>query len=189
MLGILQTAGTNQATAFTAAATAATFSSKSAGQLSAVATTRFAPATLTVMHPQRWNWLLGQVDSSNRPLAVPVANGPFNAQAVYDQPTGHGPIVGYFLGLPVVTDPNLPTNIGSGPEDVVIVMRKEDQLLWEDGDGMPRELRFEQTLGNQLTTKLVVYGYAAFTAGRYPASVGKVGGNSAAGFGLVAPTF
>ena len=68
--------------------------------------------------------------------------------------------------------------------------RREDLLLWEDGDGMPRELRFEQTLGNQLTTKLVVYGYAAFTAGRYPTAVGVVGGNAGtAGFGLVAPTF
>ena len=50
-------------------------------------------------------------------------------------------------------------------------------------DCLPKELRFEQTLGNQLTVKLVSYGYAAFTAGRFPTAVGIIGGNSAAGFG------
>jgi hypothetical protein len=143
------------------------------------------------MHPRRWNWLLSQVDTANRPLAVPGASGPLNALATYD---GHVDIpssspVGLFAGLPVITDASIPTAVGSGPEDQALVIRREDSLLWEDGDGMPRELRFEQTLGNQLTVKLVVYGYAAFAAGRYPTSVGIVGGNSAAGFGLVAPTF
>ena len=37
-------------------------------------------------------------------------------------------------------------------------------LLWEESQA-PRQLRFEQTLGNQLTVKVVAYGYAAFTAG------------------------
>jgi hypothetical protein len=55
---------------------------------------------------------------------------------------------------------------------------------------MPAQLRFEQTLGQNLTTKLVAYGYAAFTAGRYPQAVSRVGGaDTAAGNGLVAPTF
>jgi HK97 family phage major capsid protein len=188
MLGILQTAGVNQSTAFVAAATAATFYSKSAGAVNDVEENRFLPPTVIFMRPRRWNWLLSLVDSSNRPLAVPVAGGPNNAVATYDGPD-YGKVVGYFLGLPVVTDANIPTNIGTGPEDVEIVARAEDLLLWEQGDGMPRELRFEQTLGNALTTTLVSYGYAAFTAGRYPKAVSLVGGNSAAGFGLVAPTF
>lgn len=38
--------------------------------------------------------------------------------------------------------------------------------------------------------KLVIYGYAAFTAGQYPGAFGKVGGrDSTAGNGLVNPTF
>ena len=191
MLGILNTAGVNQATAFTAAATVATFYSKVAGQVNAVEMTRFMAPTAVIMHPQRWNWLLSQLDASSRPLVVPNTNGPFNAVGVYDS---HVDVpssvpVGFGWGLPIYTDANVPVNVGTGPEDVVIVTRKEDLLLWEDGDGMPRQLRFEQTYGNQLTTTLVAYGYAAFTAGRFPASVGKVGGNSGAGFGLVAPTF
>jgi hypothetical protein len=80
--------------------------------------------------------------------------------------------------------------VGTNVEDVVLVLDTRQLLLWEQGDGMPKQLRFEQTLGNQLTVKMVVYGYAAFTAGRYPVASAKVGGlDSTATFGLVAPTF
>lgn len=192
VLGVLNTAGINQATAFGAAATPTTFYSKVAGQINAVETTRFMAPTAIAMHPRRWNWLLSQVDTQGRPLAVPNANGPLNALAApvdTPQDTAKSTPVGWFQGLPVITDASIPTSVGTGPEDQVIVYRNTDLLLWEDGDGMPKELRFEQTLGNQLTIKLVVYGYIAFTAGRYPTAVGIVGGNAAAGFGLIAPTF
>lgn len=190
MLGIYNTAGVNQASAFGAAATVPTFYSKTGGQISAVETSRFLPPTVIAMHPRRWNWLLTQVDSSNRPLVVPNGNGPFNAVGVQDGGPKYGSVVGTLFGLPVITDANIQTAQGTGPEDVVYVYRAEDLLLWEDGDGMPRQLRFEQTTGGSLTTKLVAYGYAAFTAGRYPAAVGLVGGNAGtAGFGLIAPTF
>lgn len=190
-LGIYNTAGVNQATAFAAAATPQTMYTKTAGQLNAIETTRFLAPTVIVMHPRRWNWLLTQFDAQNRPLVIPNTNGPFNALGVAKEPidTPSSIPVGWMLGLPVITDASVQTAQGTGPEDVMYVMRVEDLLLWEDGDGMPKELRFEQTLGNQLTVKLVAYNYAAFTAARYPTSVGLVGGNSGAGFGLVAPTF
>ena len=99
-------------------------------------------------------------------------------------------VVGTLQGLPVIVDPNMPTNIGTNTEDIVLVGDFNQALLYEEGDGMPRMLRFEQTLGNQLTTTLAVYGYAAFSAGRYPTAFGKVGGvDSTATFGLVAPSF
>jgi len=192
VLGALNTAGVNQATAFAAAATPTTFYSKTAGQLNAVSTTRFLAPTVIAMHPRRWYWMVGQVDTQNRPLVVPSTNGPFNAFAVQDgtpDDIGGKQAVGWMQGLPVVLDASIPVAAGTGPEDQVLVYRNTDLLLWEDGDGMPKELRFEQTLGNQLTVKLVVYGYIAFTAGRYPTAVGIVGGNSALNFGLVAPTF
>lgn len=190
-LGILQTAGIGQSTAFVAAVTPATFYSKLAGQLNAVETTRFMAPDVIIMHPRRWNWLISQLDSSSRPLIVPNPNGPFNALGVSDIPvdTPATRPVGSIMGLPVITDASIPTAVGTGPEDQVIVARWEDLLLWENGDGAPFQLRFEQTLGNQLTVKLVAYNYAAFTAGRYPTAVGVVGGNSASTFGLVAPSF
>ncbi|MBI4900882.1 MAG: phage major capsid protein, partial [Actinobacteria bacterium] len=189
MLGALQTAGVNQATAFGAAATAATFMTKWAGAKAGIAANRFAGANLAACHPNRWGWVEQLVDSQGRVLAVPNQNGPVNTFGVYEDST-YGTVVGTLTTVPVITDANIPTAVGTGPEDQVLVVRKEDLILWEDGDGMPRQLRFEQTLGNQLTTKLVVYGYAAFTAGRYPKAVSIIGGNAGtAGFGLVAPTF
>jgi hypothetical protein len=93
-------------------------------------------------------------------------------------------------GLPVITDLNIPTNVGTLNEDVILVLDTQEMHLWEDGDGMPKQLSFEQTAGNNLTTTLVVYNYAAFTAGRYPAATGKVGGvDGTGGNGLIAPTF
>jgi HK97 family phage major capsid protein len=191
VLGTLATSGINQATAFTAAGTPATVYTKMAGQLSAIETTRFLAPDLIVMHPRRWNWFLGQVDAAGRPFVVPDTNGPFNALGVAREPvdTPSTRPVGQMLGLNVITDASIPTAVGTGPEDQILIVRRADMLLWEDGPGTPHQLTFEQTLGNQLTVKLVAYGYIAFTAGRYPTAVGVVGGNSASTFGLVAPTF
>lgn len=191
MLGVTLTGGVGQSIAFTAAVTPSTFYLKLAGALNAVETNRFLAPNVIIMHPRRWNWLISQLDSSLRPLVVPNPNGPFNALGVSNEPIDVPSTtpVGSILGVPVITDASIPVAVGSGPEDVVIVARKEDLLLWENGDGAPFQLRFEQTAGQNLSTTLVAYNYAAFTAGRYPAAVALVGGNSGAGFGLVAPTF
>ena len=191
MLGILNTAGVVQSTAFAAAVTPTTFLSKLAGAINQVETTRFAAPDAIIMHPRRWNWLTAQVDTAGRPLVVPNANGPFNAFASFDSPVDvpSAVPVGTILGISVLTDASIPSAVGTGPEDQVIVARRADLLLWEIGDGSPVDLRFEQTLGNQLTVKLVAYGYAAFTAGRFPTAASFIGGNAALGAGLIAPTF
>lgn len=191
MLGILNTAGITQMSAFTAAAAADTFYKKLAGAITAVATGRLLAPSGVIIHPRRWGWLTSLLDSSNRPLVVPNPNGPYNAQGHFNEPIDIPATApaGWILGVPIYTDANIPVSVGSGPEDQVIVARLEDLLLWEDGDGTPQQLRFEQTTGGSLTIKLVAYGYAAFTAGRYPLATAIVGGNAGAGFGLVAPTF
>jgi len=189
MLGVLNTSGIGTSTAFGAAATSALLWKKFAGAVNTVETTRFLPPTFSVMHPRRWNWLVSQVDGSQRPLVVPNQSGPMNTYGVYDGPE-YGTVAGTFQALPVITDANMPTNVGTENEDQVLVARAADLLLWEDGDGMPRRLRFEETAGGQLTVKLVIYSYAAFSAGRYPAAVATVGGvDTVAGDGLIAPTF
>ena len=198
MLGIQNTGSVTQATAYVAAATAATFFLKTAGLVSSVASagTAITPS-VWVMHPRRWYWLMAQVDTAGRPLAIPNANGVFNTMAVNTLPGGYSAdndadparIVGIFHGLPVIIDANVPGAVGSGPEDLVFLMDASQAFLWEANGGVPNQMRFEQTLGNQLTVKLVLYGYAAFTAGRYPAAFGIAGGNSGAGFGQIAPTF
>jgi Phage capsid family len=202
MLGALNTASISQATAFGAAVTAQNLNTKIAGAIAAVAGTGVGlDAGLIVMHPRRWGYLTSLSDTSGRPLVVPNAGAGQNilaanlAPAAYsggDDPADYRQAtpVGSMQGLPVLTDANIPTNVGTNLEDVVLIVDEDMVLLWEQGDGMPAQLRFEQTLGQNLTTKLVAYGYAAFTAGRYPQAVSRVGGaDTAPGNGLVAPTF
>lgn len=187
-LGVLNTTGINAATAFGAVATAVNFQTKLAGQYSAISGSRFQPPTTIVMAPRRWGWMLSLSDSNGRPLVLPNSQGPFNAAAV-GSAAEYGQVVGSWMNLPVIVDREHPTAVGTNSEDVVVMYRAPDILLWEEDAGTPRQLRFEQTLGNQLTVKLVIYGYTAFTAGRYPVSVGTVGGkDTAAGNGLIAPT-
>ena len=90
-----------------------------------------------------------------------------------------------------ITPAPVPQQTGARPPlNLALVIDRSNCLLWEEGDGQPKQLRFEQTLGNQLTVKLVVYGYAAFTSGRYPQAVAQVGGfDATAGQGQIAPTF
>jgi len=118
-------------------------------------------------------------------MAVNTLPGGYSA----DNDADPARIVGVFHGLPVIIDANVPGSVGSGPEDLVFLMDASQAYLWEANGGAPNQMRFEQTLGNQLTVKLVLYGYAAFTAGRYPSAFGIAGGNSGAGFGQIAPTF
>ena len=197
VLGILNTAGIGAATAFGAAVSATNFNSKIAGANVAVwSAGQGIAADALVMHPRRWGWLTGQVDTTGRPIvqANPAAAyntaaiGAMGGEALGDSPT---PFVGvHSSGLPVLLDLNIPTTVGTNSEDVVLALDSDELHLWEDGDGLPRQLSFEQTTGGSLTTKLVVYGYIAFTAGRYPQAVAKVGGlDSSAGNGLIAPVF
>jgi hypothetical protein len=68
----------------------------------------------------------------------------------------------------VVTDAGVPTNLGaSTDEDRIIVTRRSDVIHMEDG-AAPIGLRLEEVLADQLSVRLVAYGFSAFTAGRYP---------------------
>lgn len=157
---------------------------KLADAIQQINTTRFVPATVIFMHPRRWGWLTGQTDSEGRPLiTAKEASNPvgLGTAAEYGQVVGELP----GLGVPVITDASIPTNLGTGTdEDVVIVARASDLLLWEEDNGMPRELTFEQPQGKKLLVDLIAYGYSAFTAGRYPKGIAKITGT-----GLVTPTF
>lgn len=206
--GINGTASIYTATLYGAAITVSTYFSKTAGAIAGIAGagTAITPGYI-VMHPRRWGWLTLQVDSAGRPLVVPNGNGPFNALAINVNPGayggdgetigGAGPvIVGTLQGIPIFTDANIPTNLGGGStEDVQFVFDPRMALLFEDGDGMPRQLKFEQiqatgVAGFGATVTLAAYNYVAFTAGRYPQAFARVGGADATGAnGHQAPTY
>ena len=178
--GVLSVSGINSVTYTDASPTAAKLFPKIADAVQRVNSNRFMPADLIVMHPRRWAFFLAAVDGQSRPLVTPNVNGPMNTYGVGGN-TGAG-IVGSLLGIPVLVDANVPTNLGSGTnEDRIIVCYSPDLCLWEQ-TGSPMQLRFDQTLGGQLTIKMVAFGYSAFTAGKYPAGVSVISG-------LVTPSF
>ena len=154
---------------------------KIADAVQRVHTLRFMAPTVIVMHPRRWAYLLAASDSNGRPLVVPDAGNPQNAVATLSL-VGSQQVVGQMHGLPVVTDPSMPTTLGaSTTEDVIHVLRASDLLLWES---TIRTRVLPEVGSGNLTTRLQVYGYIAFSAARYPKSVVEIGGT-----GLIAPTF
>ena len=149
-----------------------------------IQTNFFAGPNVIIMHPRRLAWILAALDSSNRPLAVPtpVAMNPisFGSGSVQYGNSGYS-----IAGLPVVTDATVSTAQGAGTnEDTIYIGNAQELHLWEEGAGEPMMLRFEQPKGAELDIQMIVYGYAAFTANRYPNAWAKIGGT-----GLVTPTF
>lgn len=148
-----------------------------------IQTSFFAGPNVIIMHPRRLAWILAGVDLQNRPLALPQSHNPMNTVA-----TGAGSVVygnsGYTIaGLPVITDANVPTNL-NGDQDAVYLGSTQELHLWEEGNGEPMMLRFEQPKAAELDVTMIVYGYSANTVGRYPKAWAEIIGS-----GLAAPTF
>jgi HK97 family phage major capsid protein len=179
--GVRATSGITTVTYTDATPTIAKLYSKIADAVQRVHTLRFMAPTVIVMHPRRWAYLLAASDSNGRPLVVPDVGNPQNAVATLGT-VGSQQVVGQMHGLPVVTDPSMPTTLGAGTnEDVIHVLRASDILLYESGI---RSRVLPDVGSGNLTVRLQVYGYLAFTAARYPASVVEIGGT-----GLVSPSF
>lgn len=193
--GLMSTTGILTATAFGATATYSNFNSKVGGGIGKILNQgQGIAADLLIVSPLRWGWLLSQVDSQGRPLVQANAELAFNTLAAGglnpdELAAADVQVVGvHNSGLPILIDLNVPTNVGTNAEDTAWLVDKDQLILWEDGDGMPRQLSFEQTTGGSLTTKLVSYNYIAFTAGRYAQAVARIGGaDTVAGQGLILP--
>lgn len=182
-LGILST--TDVATVTVTGTNGVTQIRQVADAVQQIHSARFMPASVVVVHPRRWAYWAQSTDSNGRPLVTPMGNGPQNVWSVGGLTMADG-IVGDIYGLPVLTDPNIPTTLSNdsqGNEDTVIVTRASDLILWED-DPLPRRVRFEETLAGALTVKIVAWDYSAFTAARYPSASVVL-----AGSGLTTPTF
>jgi HK97 family phage major capsid protein len=146
-----------------------------ANAIQTVHTTRFQPPEVVVMHPRRWGWFLALLDNQQRPLFLPDANRPWNAAGILEEVASQQ-VVGSIQGLPVVTDPNIATTSGAGTEDIVYVLRASDIVLWESGI---RARVLPETKAANLTVLLQLYGYLAFSAQRYPASIVMISGLTA----------
>lgn len=179
-IGILNVSGKNSVTYTDASPTVPELYPKVADGIQQIHTGRFLPPQAHVMHPRRWAWHLASLDSSNRPLIVPNAQGPQNAFAGMGDVRSEGS-VGSLQGLPVYVDPNVPITLGGGTEDTIITARFDDLFLWESA--MRTRVLFE-TDADTLSVRLQVWEYLAFMGNRYPKSISVIGGT-----GLAAPTF
>src|SRR5262245_29767709 len=141
-----------------------------------------AQPDLAVMHPRRWHWLSKEM-TSTWPL---ISNPGIATQAGgtnYAERYGSG-----FRGLlpngtVVICDANMPTTLGAGTEDSIVIAPSEESFLWEDA-GAPQFIRAEQTPAASLGVLLVLYGYFAYTVRRYSNSHQEITGT-----GLIAPVF
>ena len=184
ILGIDQQPGTNAVTYNEASPTAENLYPKLADAYQKVQTNVYQNPTHWIMHPRRLAFLLASVDQAGRPLVVPTLGGPMNAMATGSGQAFYGNSGYSLMGLPIVADANVRTNAGAGTdEDRIYCVNANELHLWEQA-GSPFALNFDATGAGSLTIKSVVYGYSAFTAGRYPGAVSTISGT-----GLVAPTF
>jgi HK97 family phage major capsid protein len=184
ILGMRSTTGINDVVFTEASPTVALLYPKLADAYQQVQTTVFQNPTHWIMHPRRLAFLLAGVDGSQRPLVVPTLNGPMNAIATGAGQAFYGNSGYSLMGLPIIADANITTTSGAGSnQDQIYCVNANELHLWEQA-GSPFALNFDATGAGSLTIKSVVYGYAAFTAGRYPGAVSKISGT-----GLVTPTF
>jgi hypothetical protein len=138
------------------------------------------------MHPRRLAFILAAVDGQSRPLAVPTPSSSGQPAFAYGSGAALYGNSGYsIVGLPVYTDATISTAQGAGTnQDTIYVGNSQELHLWEQGSGEPMMLRFEQPKSSELEVTMIVYGYAAFTANRYPSAWSQINGT-----GLVTPTF
>lgn len=178
--GYLTATSANNVIWTSASPTAAGFYAQLAKLQGQINASRFRPADAVVMHPRRWAWFASYTDQAGRPLVVPAAGG-MNTMATPGAPAAAG-LVGSVLGMDCYTDPNIPTNLGAGTnQDVVLMFPRDDIWLWES------DLRAESwtaPYAGSLGVLFRVFNYAAMIPDRYSASLGQITGT-----GLVAPTF
>jgi HK97 family phage major capsid protein len=180
-LGVRSVSGIVAVTYTDASPTAAELYPKLADLIQQIQAGVYMGVTHFVMHPRRWWWIAKELGSTFPLLQMP---GTAPQQAGNAGGTEYDATNRLLFGVPVVLDGNIPTNLGAGTnEDVVLAVTAPELHLWEDGDA-PLLIRAEETGAGNLTVKFVVYGYTAFAAGRYPGAHGTIGGT-----GLVTPTF
>jgi len=180
--GYLTPASSNVITWTQAAPTVGGFYGRLALLQSQIAATRFAPPDVVILHPRRWGWLASFLDSTGRPLVVPSSSGQeFNTMAstMGSVAAGH---VGNILGMDVYSDPSIPTNLGAGTnQDVVLMTKRADLYLYES------DLRADiqsAPYADSLGLLFRCWNYASLIPDRYTASLGQITGT-----GLVAPTY
>jgi len=156
---------------------------KIADSIQQIQSTIYANPNAIIMHPRRLGFLLAGVDGSNRPLVVPNAYNPMNAIGTGNGTPQYGNSGYSILGLPIITDANIATNIGASTnQDTIFVVDLNECHLWEEA-GSPTYVKFEEPNG-KVAINIVMFGMSAFTSLRYPGAIAQINGT-----GLASPSF
>ena len=181
-LGIRLTAGILSVAYTDASPTAAELFPKLADLIQQIQTATFMGVTHFVMHPRRWWWFAKELGT-----VFPLLSFPSSPERAGNAggPEYEGGFGRNIMGVPVVVDANIPTNLGAGTnEDVILGVTDSELHLWEDADS-PTLIRCDCGPGiTSLQVTFVLYGYSAFTAGRVPNAHGTIGGT-----GIAPPAF
>jgi len=126
----LRASGGNAVTFTSTAPTVGLLYPKLADAIQQIQTNAFVSPTHWVVHPRRLAFLLAAVDSTNRPLVVPAANGATNAVGVGGAPT-YGNSGYQMLGLPIITDASIGTTYGTTTnQDEIYCVTASEAHLW-----------------------------------------------------------
>jgi HK97 family phage major capsid protein len=174
-VGIIETSGVGLVDVDDASPTAAETYQQLVKAIGTVSANRYLPPDIIVMHPRRAAYIAGGLDSNNRPLFQPSAVTASNVTGTGDF-ARYGTAAFTVAGVPVVTDASIPVNLGAGgDEDVALVLRTDDVILWEVPGTDPAFVQYDGVGSGDLTVRLVAFGYSAFIV-RQPSSVCLLGG-------------
>ena len=178
--GLLNVSGINSVTYTDASPTAVAHWAPLAKAISkTVQARKLGDGISCFMHPRRYYFLAGGLDSSNRPLIVPNNNA-YNPMATTGSEAYAGAVANLVLGTPVYLDGAIATNTGAGTNQDTILFNRGDDTLFMEG-----ELRtdvFREVLSSTAGIRFRAYNYVAMLP-RYAQSITTITGT-----GLVAPS-
>jgi hypothetical protein len=168
VLGILSTTGGTSTTYTSGSPTGVQTLGRIGATLSAILANRLVAPDTIIMSPRRWAWIEVVADAATGPMPV--------------QPPTDPRFVARLMGCDVLLSPSVPTNLGGGTEDRIILTRRSDLYLAEEP---LRVLVSPVPAGaNYLSVQVSMYKNVVFTAGLQPTANGVISGT-----GLAAPTF
>lgn len=181
LTGYLTPASTNVVAFTSTTPTAIGLYQKLAQLQGGINASRYRAPSAIVMHPRRWSWFASYVDNAGRPLVSPTASS-FNSIAVRQDEQPAAGLVGNVLGVDCYVDAAIPTNLGAGAnQDVVLMGVMEDVMLWES----PIQAEaFEAPYADSMGVLFRAFNYSSLQPSRYLASLGAVQGT-----GLTPPVF
>lgn len=170
--GVLQLSGTNAVTYTQATPTGGNFWPFIFQGKNAIEKNAFVEVDFALMNPSTWNWFLSTLDTANRPLALATTGAAFNAMAEFNKnPQG---LAGNIAGIPVITDANVPVNLGAGTNQAQVALINRSALLVKEG--APVFKVADQTSVTTLQYNFVLYKYLQQMFGRHPKKISVIGG-------------